>query len=149
MVHLARHVTTLDVSYDTINQHFLTIAEKTAANLPSSCISPLSHIKCTDMHADLVLSEVHVDDVLQHIQALDIHEAVVTDEIPTRLVKAAPYGMAVILMSISTCTFPDLGKTFRNPNRTPLCLIFVLYLSCLLFQIFWSNLFLIQWLAIY
>ena len=51
-----------------------------------------------------------------HIQALDIHKAVGIDEIPTRFVKAAPYGMAVILttlinMSILTCTFPDLWKT--------------------------------------
>jgi len=60
----------------------------------------------------LVFSEVHMGDVLQHIKVLDIHKAVGIDQIPTRFVKAVPYGRAVILtklidMSISTCTFPD------------------------------------------
>ena len=109
------HVTNLDVSCDTINQHFLTVAGKTVADLPSSSISSLSYIDCVDV-PDFSLSEVHVDDVFQHIQALDIHKAVGIDEIPTRFVKAAPYGMAVILttlikMSILMCTFPDLWKT--------------------------------------
>ena len=75
----------------------------------------MSYIDCADV-PDFSLSEVHVDDAFQHIQALDIHKAVEIDEIPTRFAKAAPYGMAVILtklinMSILTCTFPDLWKT--------------------------------------
>ena len=89
-------VTTLDISCDTINQHFLTVAEKTVADLPSSSVSPLSYICYADV-PDLVFSEVHMDDVLQCIQALDIHKAVGIDEIPTRFVKAAPCGMATIL----------------------------------------------------
>jgi len=68
-------VTTFDVSYDTINQHFLTVAEKTVADLPSSSVSLLSYIDCADV-PDFFLSEVRMDDVLQHIQALDIHKAV-------------------------------------------------------------------------
>jgi len=113
--HQKAHVTNFDVSCDAINQHFLTVAEKTVADLPSSSVFPLSYIDCADV-PDLFLSKVHIDDVLQYIQALDIHKAVGVDEIPTRFVKAAPYGMTVILtrllnMSIQTCTFPGLWKT--------------------------------------
>jgi len=115
------HVTILDVSCDTINQHFLTVAKKTVADLPSSSVSPLSYIDCADA-SDLFLSEVYVDDVLQYIQALDIHKAVVIDEIPTRFVKATPYGMAMILtrlinMSIQTC--PDLSYSTIHKGKYP------------------------------
>ena len=151
-------LTTLDVSCDTINQHFLTVAGKTVSDLPSSSISPLSYIDCADV-PDFSLSEVHVDDVFQHIQALDIHKAVGIDEIPTRFVKAAPYGMAVILtklinMSILTCTFPDLWKTAIDTpvqkskqnnslsNFRPISVLPVV-------SKIWSDLFLMQWLVIY
>ena len=40
--------TIVDTSRDTINQHFLTIAQKTVADLPSSSVSPLSYIDCVN-----------------------------------------------------------------------------------------------------
>ena len=66
--HQKTRVTTLNIICDTINQHFHIVAEKTVADLQSSSVSLLSYIYCADV-PDLFLSEVHMDDVLQHIQA--------------------------------------------------------------------------------
>ena len=61
--------TIIDTFCDAINQHFLTIAQKTVTNLPSSSVSPLSYIDCVDC----AFSEVQFDDVVQYIQVLDVH----------------------------------------------------------------------------
>ena len=90
------------MSCDTINQHFLTVAEKTVADLPSSSVSPLSYINYADI-PDLFLSEVHMGDVLQYIQTLDIHNAVEIDGIPTRFVKIAVFYKSGKYMSEYTC----------------------------------------------
>jgi len=107
--------TIADTSCDAINQHFLTIAQKTIADLPSSSVSPLSSIDRVDV-PDLSLSEVQFNDVVQYIQVLDVHKAVGIDGISTCFIKASPYGMAVVLTkpinkSILACTFPDIWKT--------------------------------------
>ena len=44
--HQKAQTTIVDTSCDAINQHFLTIAQKTVADLPSSSVPPLSYIDC-------------------------------------------------------------------------------------------------------
>jgi len=94
-----RPLLAIDASCDAINQHFLTIAQKTIADLPSSSVSLLSYIDRVDV-PDLSLFEVQFDDVVQYIQVLaglDVHKAVGIGAISKRCIKASPYGMAVVL----------------------------------------------------
>ena len=61
---------------------------------------------------ELSLSKVQIDidDVVQYIQTLDVHEVM---GISTWFVKASPYSMTMVLtkLSVSTCTFPGMWKT--------------------------------------
>jgi len=77
-----------DVTNDDINQYFLSVAQKTVGDLPSSHISVISYINnISDDVSPLRLSEVTVQDVVEY---MDSHKAVGVDGTPAKFIKASP-----------------------------------------------------------
>jgi len=65
----------LDLDIESINQHFLTVAQKTINDVPLSVTSPLSYISVSDV-PDIQLNEIDEGEVYRHICDLNIHKAV-------------------------------------------------------------------------
>jgi len=96
---------------ESVNQHFLTVAQKTIDDVPLSVTSPLSHISVSDV-PDIRLGEIDEGEVYRHICDLNIHQAVGVDNI-SKFIKASSSSMAVlhtklIHKSIRSHTFPDV-----------------------------------------
>ena len=87
-------------SVEDINEHFLSVAQKTVSALPSSHTSPTSYIAINTDVSPLKLSEVDVQEVVECISHLDSHKAVGFDGIPAKFVKASPLCMAVLLTKL-------------------------------------------------
>ena len=112
----SQHLTNSDVTSEDINQHFLSVAQKTVSDLPFSDISVTSYINRNTDVSPLKLSEVDVQEVVECISRLDGHKAVGVDGIPTKFVKASPVCMVMLLAklinrSITSATFPDCWKS--------------------------------------
>ena len=82
-----------------MNQHFLTIAHKTIGDLQLSSTCPLSYISSLEV-PNMTVATVDVSKVYRHICDLNVHKAVKVDRIPTRLIKASPNSMAVLLTNL-------------------------------------------------
>jgi len=90
-----------DVTSDDINQHFLSVAQKTIGDLPSSRTSVTSYINnISDDVSPLKLSEVTVQDIAEYISHLDSHKTVGVDGIPAKFIKASPLSMAVLVTKL-------------------------------------------------
>ena len=112
----SQYQTNSDFTSEDINEHFLSVAQKTVSVLPSSHTSPTSYITINTDVSPLKLSEVDVQEVVECISHLDSHKAVGVDGIPAKFVKASPLCLAVLLTklinkSISSAVFPDCWKS--------------------------------------